>query len=471
MPAVARSGSYSARARLVAVFVALAFVLGGGGTPNPLTELLLQIAFVGIAVVWVWLPKPGDGLRDRVALVLVAIPLIIPLVQLIPLPPSIWSTLPDRGNEVAALSLIGEQSSWRPISLSPSRTVAALLAIVPAVFCFYAVARLDLKERRLVLLTILVMTLVSAWMGAVQLTSRGSGFNFYPQHSAGWVTGFQANRNATADVLLIGILALAAVAVPYLTDDRKRLPLGLSRRAFAIMAGGVGLFLVLATVMTGSRAGVTLLVVAGVGAALIFVVSRDVETGTLSRKALLLLAAAVLLGGAAAFAALSQNTAIERVAERFSDLGNERGEVWEDSWFALKQYWPVGFGIGGFEPAMLPAERLEYLDPLAPNRAHNDYLEIGIEAGILGYAMVVAAAMAVLAVAARAWRERRMRGQIVFGLTVLLLIAFHSVVDYPLRSMAVACLSGVAGGLLVRTRVSSHRSKEFKRAKQARGLA
>ena len=80
---------------------------------------------------------------------------------------------------------------------------------------------------------------------------------------------------------------------------------------------------------------------------------------------------------------------------------------------------------------MFPAERLEYLNDRVPNRAHNDFLEIGIEAGMLGYAMVVAAVIAVLALALRAWREPRMRGQIVFGLSVLLLIALHSVVDYP----------------------------------------
>jgi O-antigen ligase len=202
-----------------------------------------------------------------------------------------------------------------------------------------------------------------------------------------------------------------------------------------------------------------------------FVVSRDDREGPVGRTTLLLVAGALVLGGIAAFLGLSQNTAIERVAERFSDLGSERAEIWQDSWFALKQYWPAGFGMGGFEPAMFPAERLEFLGPAVPNRAHNDCLEIGIEAGLLGYAMVAAAAAAVLAMAARAWRDPAMRSQIVFGLSVLLLIALHSVVDYPLRSMAVACLSGVAGGLLVRVRPSKRRSKEYRRAQDVRGLA
>jgi O-antigen ligase len=415
--------------------------------------------------------KRGDALQDRVALLLVVIPLVIPVVQLIPLPPSVWASLPGRENEVAALSLIGEQGSWRPISESPSRTLASLLALVPAVCCFYAVARLDLGERRLVLITIVVMALVSAWLGAVQLAARGKGFNFYPEHSVGWVTGFQANRNATADVLLIGLLALAAVVVPYLSRDRTRLPLGLTRRAFSIFAGGVAIFLLAATGMTGSRAGVALILVAGAGCAFMYWVSRRPDSGNFSRRTVILLIAVLAIGGAAAFAALAQNTAISRVTERFSDLGSSRTQVWEDSWFALQQYWPVGFGMGGFEPAMLPAERLEYLNAQIPNRAHNDFLEIGIEAGILGYVLLVAAVLTVITLVLRSWGEPRMRGQIVFGLSVLLLIALHSVVDYPLRSMAVACLSGVAGGLLVKARVTTHRSKKSKRSEDKRGLA
>ena len=485
MPSVARSGAYSNRARLIAGFLVLAFILGGGGSPNPSTELFLELVFAVMAVAWVWLSgnKGGesDALRDRLALALVIIPLIIPVVQLIPLPPSVWTSLPGRANESDALSLIAEKGSWRPISLSPSRSLASLIAIVPAVFCFYAVARLDYKERRLILFTIVVMTIVSAWLGAIQLTDRGRGFNFYPQHTVGWITGFQANRNAAADVFLIGNLSLAALTMPYLFGDQKDLPLGLTRRAFGIFIGGVALFLLAATAMTGSRAGVALILVALGGAAVIYRVSRGgAGTRARSRVTVLLLIGLLFIGGAGSFVALTQNAELSRLTERFSDLGDSRDEVWQDSWFALKEYWPAGFGIGGFEPAMFPAERLEYLNDRVPNRAHNDFLEIGIEAGMLGYAMVVAAVIAAIALALRAWREPRVRGQIVFGLSVLVLIALHSVVDYPLRSLTVACLCGAAGGLLVKARMPRNRSKESgrssrpkgsRRVEQVRGLA
>jgi O-antigen ligase len=87
-----------------------------------------------------------------------------------------------------------------------------------------------------------------------------------------------------------------------------------------------------------------------------------------------------------------------------------------------------------------------------PNRAHNDYLEIGLEAGLLGYLAVVASTIVIVAMFWRSWRAvQAMHSQLVFGAAVLLLIALHSVVDYPLRSMAIACLVGLASGMLART--------------------
>jgi hypothetical protein len=39
--------------------------------------------------------------------------------------------------------------------------------------------------------------------------------------------------------------------------------------------------------------------------------------------------------------------------------------------------------------------------------------------------------------------------QVVFALVTLTVIALHSLVDYPLRSMSLQCLAGLAVGLLM----------------------
>ncbi len=51
--------------------------------------------------------------------------------------------------------------------------------------------------------------------------------------------------------------------------------------------------------------------------------------------------------------------------------------------------------------------------------------------------------------ALRAWRKRpEDRPQVLFGLAALLVIGIHSLVDYPLRSMALACFAALAAGML-----------------------
>jgi O-antigen ligase len=445
---------YPARVWLAALFVLFFLFLGGGGSPNPVTELLLEIVFVAVAAAWLWLPgeTSGDGGKvDPLLLVLVAIPLLLPIVQLIPLPPSAWTALPARQGEIAALSLVNEQNSWRPLSLSSSRTLAALLAIVPAVGCAYAVASLNLRGRRVVLAAIVIMAAASSVLGALQLVAGSHGINLYSQFHVGWVTGFQANRNAEADVLLIGLLAVAALAAPYVADRGRRFPLGFDRRGMLALAIGIALFLLAATAMTGSRAGTALIAVALVASGAILWTSRSTRLGSrgfpLGRLAVLVATVAVVAG----LAIYSGHTALERLAERFTDAPDARQDLWQDAWFALKQYWPSGFGLGGFQPAMIPAERLEYLDVTMPNRAHNDFLELGLEAGLFGYAMLAAAALVCLILGWKSWRARPgMRGQIVFAAGVLIVITLHSFVDYPLRSMSLACLAGVAGGMLAK---------------------
>jgi O-antigen ligase len=449
-----RQHDYSARAWLTAVFVAVAVILGGGGSPNPKTELLLELIFVLAAIAWAWLDgnrRHGSNKIDPLVVVLVAIPLVVPVVQLIPLPPGVWTGLPFRQDALAALTLAGAQNAWKPISLSPSRTIASLLAIIPAVGCLYAVARLTIEERRLVLVTIVTMGLLTSAVGAVQLVAGSRGFNLYPEFHIGWVTGFQANRNATADVLLICLLALLPLAAPYLDGSRRRLPLSFDRRAFSIVIAALATILIAALVMTGSRAGI-MLVFVPLGAALVTVWQSERSANRRKLVTVLLVAAAVMAVIVAIFGlGLLNDTAIDRVERRFLVDENGRTDVWQDTWLTLKQYWPIGFGLGGFQPAYLAVERLAFVDPRIPNRAHNEYLEIGLEAGLLGYAMIAAAAVTVLALARRAWvGSRGLRGQIVFGLAVLIVITLHSFVDYPLRSMSLACLAGVAGGMLAR---------------------
>ena len=110
-----------------------ALLLGGGGSPAVLPELVAELAIAGLAGVWLW-QRPVDNTPiPRSALVLAGLCLILPLLQLVPLPPILWQALPGREAERAALALIDEDGAWQSWAITPARTLAALLAAMPPV--------------------------------------------------------------------------------------------------------------------------------------------------------------------------------------------------------------------------------------------------------------------------------------------------------------------------------------------------
>lgn len=422
---------------MLPALVAIALLFGGGGAPAPMAGLVVEWAALAALSAALWLDR-GAGQWPRRAIAFAVALLALPLLQLVPLPPALWQAFPGRGDEAAALALVGSAQRWMPWSVSPSRTLAGLLALtVPAVAMVLA-ARGPPAARRPVLAAVVALGLLSVLVGAVQLASgSGGALRFYPESHLGFLTGFQANRNAEADVLLIAMLALGALDViaPGPRDASRR---GLALGAFALLSVGV--------VLTGSRAGIALAVPVVAGLAW----SRWLARG---RAPTLPTRLTIALGGVTALAALfAGNAVLRRMAGRFAQSGDPRPELWTDTLHAIGQYWPLGTGIGTFVPVFVAAERLEVVDQSFPNRAHNDFLELALEAGLPGLALVAVLA----AILVRRWARRMRvaespaeRAELAFAGAALALIGLHSVVDYPLRSMALAALAGVATGIIL----------------------
>lgn len=376
---------------IAAGFVAAALVLGGGGSPAPHSELLLQVVVCLALLAWLWLPvdrRAGTMPRPVEPLVwwLGGLALALPLLQLIPLPPGLWHALPGQEGRVAALALVGADDTWQPLTQSPPRTIAALLSLLPPLFAGFATAALDRGGRQRVLLAAAATIAVSALVGVAQVSLGGTALRPYSDTHLTFMVGFQANRNAQADVLLIGIVIVAALCAPLIAGVRRRPSRQASRqpmprvapRAWWLLGGAVIGALLLSIVMTGSRMGMALVPVAGL--LVLLIVRPLLGAGTRRLAGIGVGALAVLaIGG---YLLLQGNTMVQRTAQRFEVEGDARTEIWRDTLFAIDGSWPAGVGLGGYQPAMLAAERLEVLDGTRPNRAHNDYLEYLLEGGL-----------------------------------------------------------------------------------------
>ncbi|MFA6219438.1 MAG: O-antigen ligase family protein [Erythrobacter sp.] len=426
---------------IVAGFLAAALVLGGGGSPSAAAEIIVQLAFVAAVAAWLWWGRTGDAVQalPHRALVWLGAAIVgLPLLQLVPLPPALWQALPGRETLAAALAAVDGADHWRPLSVAPFGTLAALLALIPAVGAMLATSVLVRRDRRFLLLMTGLVALAGAALGVLQMAGGGRRFRLYEISHDLWLTAFHASRNSAADALLIGMLALTAW---FATGSRRR----------PLLRGDLGLlalcqaFLFVALVLTGSRAGIVLLVpVLLLQFAMLRCadIARGLSNGLASAAGLFALV--VILA-----TAFSGNARVAGALARFDATRDSRIDLWRDTLTAIGQYWPLGSGIGTFPRAFLPVERLAAIDDLFPNRAHNDFLEFLLEAGALAPLVLALGLTTMIHLGRRAWQAAASERPVtLFAVGTFVVTALHSIVDYPLRNMALATLAGIAAGLL-----------------------
>lgn len=426
---------------LPATLLSAAVVIGGGGSPAPLTEAALEIAalfLLGIAVARGAQPLAMVRADPAWGVLLLAV-ILFPLVQLVPLPPAWWQALPGRGAAAAALGAAGEGGAWQPWSLLPGGGIAAGLALLPAVALAVMAAAQPAAARVRLVGLLAVLGVAAALLGLIQFM-RGDArpLSFYAAVHRGWGIGFFANRNAQADLLAIALVAGVLLAERH--REWLRAPLaraGVAAALLLILAGGV---------MTGSRMGLAMLTVP--------VVLAVVLAG---RRAPVLAIGA----GVAALLLLAGGTALDRVAARTHDAGN-RTEIWGDALLVAREVAPLGGGMGSFVPLYTAAERLDHVQPTIANRAHNDWLELAIEGGLPALALAAAVLALVARRAAAGWRDpdpdRRLLARFA-GLTAVILAA-HSTVDYPLRTLTLLSVAGLALAGVASARSRPHKAGE-----------
>lgn len=407
-----------------------------------MAEMAAQLILGMLFCLWLtWFPEmPAQ--RLRAALGLCGLLLFVPVIQLVPLPPALWQALPGREVEQASLDLVGKAESWQPLSMAPARTLSSLLALAPPAIVLLITGTLGASGRAVVVGTIASVSLLAVIVGAAQTAGgEGNPLRFYV-HDVGYLNGFQANHNAAADVLLIGMVAYAVAVQDWLERTRRN---AAAPMPAAIMLAGVVL-LSFAVVLTASRAGTALLPVAWVA---VYLITR--KTWRLPKPKLFLGVALLLAAIAGGGFLLRGNAVISGVQARYDFGGELRPQIWADSFTAARTYFPAGAGLGTFLPAFFAAERLESVQAAVPNRAHNDYLELLVEAGVPGFLVLAAFVVILGRLAATQLRDPspRLRRHAVFAASTFTIIALHSQVDYPLRSISLACLAAASAGLLV----------------------
>jgi len=128
---------------------------------------------------------------------------------------------------------------------------------------------------------------------------------------------------------------------------------------------------------------------------------------------------------------------------------------------AAKDYFPLGSGVGTFTPVYQRYEPLDYLQEAYVNRAHNDWLESWLEGGLLSAAVACALVACYVIFAYRSWRTASPNSGLTAyaraGSICVGLLLVHSLVDYPLRTIALMVIAAISCAFMVRAHLESPR--------------
>jgi O-antigen ligase len=435
----------------------LALLFGGGGTYG-WPDAVVQLAALPLLAWALFKLTPSQlGRRGQWAIILLCAIIAWPLLQLIPMPPSLWSGLPGRGEIASGYEAAGMTLPWLPLSLYPSATWLGLISLLPATAVFLAMLSLERRPRRVVIVLIFVIVLGSVVVDMVQIMGGKDGpLQFYyratSRADSDRAVGFFANPDHNAAFLYSAIPFVTAWMIGVLRDRRQNRGISLALLALLVVT------IIIGVAVTHSRTGMALLFVAGLSSLLLAWRHDQAQSG---RRLLRFAIGANLVALLLAFQFGFVGFASRFEYKGFDDL---RWPVNQVTSRAAIANLPFGSGFGTFTPVYEQfAPRTLLLDGrFYVNHAHNDWLELWLTGGIPAVVLVCGFLAWLVASIFRVWKSGEPEAGILdlalaqaASISIVLLL-LHSAIDFPLRIAAVTVLFAIACAYLIPGRKIEH---------------
>jgi len=418
--------------------LAAALVFGGGsrGAGDLVVHLVALVALTLGVMRWQTVRATRS---QRLFLWWLLATVAVLVLQLVPLPVSWFAALPQRAEVLADLRQAGVSPAWLPITLDVWGTVRALLAIMTLAAVWLLTSTLDAGARARLLRLTLILGVAMALLGFAQAAAgEHSPLRPYGYHHTVGAIGSFANRNHFAD--LMAMLVPLALAFAFAEQ-------ALRRQARAAVWYALAMLLFLASALSYSRAGMVLTAAATVVAS-VFLAWAKLGAGRPSRY--LLPALAIVLGASGvvvyAWGGIAQRLALD-------PLNDLRWQYLKYGTEAARAYFPWGSGAGSFRDVYAPFEPVTSMQPVHALHAHNDLLEVALEAGAPGLLLVLFLLVLLFPLV---WMGLRKNGDggrpstIIPAAAVAVFVPLaHSFVDYPLRTLSVATVFAILLAVLM----------------------
>jgi O-antigen ligase len=252
-----------------------------------------------------------------------------------------------------------------------------------------------------------------------------------------------------AGLLLVSIPFIAALGSGVrekAKDVRPMLP------ALTLVGGGLAV-VVLGLVLNGSLAGYGL----GLPVILASLLMLFGAQSRVARAGVIAIGLASLVAIALLWSSPVSRGAAASVSSRRAILAN--------SIDLIREYGPVGSGLGTFETVYRMAEDPATVDRYYVNHAHDDYLELAVETGLPGIFLLVL----FLGWWCRSvWRMLNSLAADQFaiaGAIASCAMLLHSAVDYPLRTAAMSAVFAMCLALILQSRRTARSDTDLRPAR------
>jgi hypothetical protein len=432
--------SSAAWAWLCCGWLTVMFLLGGTSQPQPTVFLIQSVAAFGMLVAGLWrlrlgLPSP----LATVGLALAGLAFVLGLLQLVPLPLSLWQMLPARENVAEALKLAGEMPSSMPLTLSPEGTRAALLAMLVPLAAFVSVLSLRRRDYLAVSGAVFLCGAIGVMIGLLQrFLGDAAGLYFYGK-AGNLAVGTFGNRNFFATQMVITIPMAAA----FIMALRERLRV--NTVLLALFSVVYLAMLLSGLAASGSRSGIILGSIAILlTALLVFRLStQEGRAANISKLSVVVLVLVVVISQVGMIT-------ITRFVETDA-MDDFRSTVFAVTSEAFWAFFPFGSGFGSFVPVYQMFEKPSDIIENYVNAAHSDWLQVLLEGGVAAAVLLAFFLVWFLVAWTKALRAPAQDNGTAHaraaGLALLLML-LHAVVDFPLRVPAILVLFGACCGLL-----------------------
>lgn len=455
-------------------------VLGGATTSGYISDTILQLISVPAFLIglWFWIgrlmdicPNPPESKQlisqvgqltfgGVIGGVMTVCVIVIILAQGLPVLGRFGFN--DIFSRIHAYGGLSDFDEWMGPSSSIDSVVslAAVSAVIPSVAVFLLVTLLDVEHRTRFIGWLVLCGMASLILGVFQvMQGPNSFFRFYEISNRWEAIGFFVNRNHFSaflyTTLIFGICWFVirgklVLCSRYLTPEKTIWFAGFFAFILLVFAG---------IALARSRAGIllTLMACAGVVAmypTLVSLIKRRAQESRRGRRIVFVILALLLIG-------VGQMGG-ERFLHRFDQgvADSTRSLIGRATLDMAVGALPAGTGLGTFPSVYGVYEGEGTLRPSFVNRAHNDWLEFFLETGVFGVLLLslflVWFAVSMFNIWIQLSTDEEVSSLILRqgASLVVLLIAIHSFVDYPLRTGAMGVSFAACCALLTPERMN-----------------